>query len=299
MTHKPEQPIGSAPSAPAGAGVRLLSPRHLAFVLPLVLLHASCVLVAFTGISKPALGAFFCASAIQAFGITAGYHRLLAHGAFKTSRPVRFVFALCGVLAGQNGPLWWVGHHRYHHLHADRDGDPHSPGRGFFWSHMGWLFSPDCVPVRRGLVADLARRPELVALERYSYFFNLGHAALLYAIGEVWRICQPAAGTSGLQFVVYGFVLSTVWVYHAIWSANSVCHRYGFRRYDTPDNSRNNLFVSLAIFGDGWHHNHHYCPWSARHGFRWWEIDLNFAILVLLRRLGLVWNLRVPPKPCC
>jgi stearoyl-CoA desaturase (delta-9 desaturase) len=133
-----------------------------------------------------------------------------------------------------------------------------------------------------------------VLLERYSYAFNLAQALLLYLGGEVWRAFDGAAGTSGFQFVVWGAVISTVCVYHAIWSANSFCHRYGSRCYATRDDSRNNFIVSLVTFGDGWHHNHHYCPYSARHGFRWWEIDINFVILKLLSFLGVVWDLRVP-----
>jgi stearoyl-CoA desaturase (Delta-9 desaturase) len=275
--------------------VRFMSPRYVAFVLPLILLHLGCGLVFVTGVSMPALAVFFVSSTIQVFGITAGYHRLLAHRSFKTSRAVQFVFALFGVLAGQNGPLWWVGHHRHHHRYADMEPDTHSPNRGFFWSHMGWLFSPTCVPVRRRLVADLARFPELVGLERYCYVANVAYAALLYGCGEGWRILDPAAAVSGFQFCVWGAIVSTVWAYHAIWSANSFCHRFGFRRFPTPDHSRNNFIVALLILGDGWHHNHHHSPTSARHGFRWWEIDVNFAILQLLSRCGLVWDLRMPP----
>jgi len=287
----------AGPSSRAAAPqVGLLSPRHIVFMLPLILLHLGCGLVVLVGVSMPALAIFFCSSAIRVFGITTGYHRLLAHRSFKTSRTFQFILALCGVLAGQNGPLWWVGHHRQHHRYSDREGDAHSPRRGFFWSHMGWLFSPECVPVRHRLVVDLARFAELVWLQRYSYVVNLGHTLMLYAGGEAWRVLDPTAGASGFQFLVWGLILSTVWAYHGIWSANSVCHRFGFRRHATRDDSRNNILVALWIFGDGWHHNHHYCPQSARHGFRWWEIDFNFVILVLLSRLGVVWDLRLPPK---
>jgi stearoyl-CoA desaturase (Delta-9 desaturase) len=272
------------------------SPRHLAFVLPLILLHLGCGLAFVTGVSGPALLAFLLSGAIQLFGITTGYHRLLAHRSFKTSRRFRFILALFGVLAGQNGPLWWVGHHRHHHRYSDRKDDAHSPNRGFFWSHMGWLFSPSCIRVRRRLVADLSRCRELVLLERYSYVVNFLYTLLLYLWGEWWRRTDGAAETSGLQFVVWGSIISTVCVYHAVWSANSFCHRYGSRRHPTRDNSRNNLIVSLLTFGDGWHHNHHYCPYSVRHGFRWWKIDINFMILKLLARLGIVWDLRMPPE---
>jgi stearoyl-CoA desaturase (delta-9 desaturase) len=274
--------------------VRLFAPRHVAFLAPLILVHLGCGLVFLVGWSWAAASAFLITSTLQIFGITAGYHRLLAHHSFKTSRLFRFLLAFFGVLAGQNGPLWWVGHHRHHHRYSDRDADVHSPQRGFFWSHMGWLFSPRCVPVRHELVRDLVRCPELRLLERYYYVCNLGYAFLLYAAGETWCYFDPLCPTSGLQLVIWGGILSTVFVYHSIWSANSFCHRYGTRRFATPDQSRNNILVALVTFGDGWHHNHHHCPYSARHGFRWWEIDLNFAILRLLAWVGIVWDLKLP-----
>ena len=274
--------------------LRRFSPKHLAFVLPLIVLHLACGLVFVVGWSDVALTVFLITCAIQVFGVTAGYHRLLAHRSFKTTRTFQFMLALFGVLAGQNGPLWWVGHHRHHHRHSDRKEDTHSPRAGFFWSHTGWLFSPRCLPVRSGLVRDLHRLPELRLLERYYYAVNLGYALLLYPLGEAWQRFNPLAGTSGLQMVVWGSICSTVCVYHIIWSANSFCHRYGSRRFLTGDDSRNNFIVALLTLGDGWHNNHHSCQYSARHGFRWWEIDINYGILQLLARVGVVWSIRLP-----
>ena len=279
-------------AVPEIAEVTCFSARHVAFVTPLILLHLACGLVAVAGVSGVAMAVFLFTGFIQVFGITVGYHRLLAHRSFETSRAFQFVLATFGVLAGQNGPLWWIGHHRHHHRHPDREEDPHSPRAGFFWSHMGWLFSPRCVRVRRQLVADLERLSELKLLERYSYFVNLGYALLLYLLGDAAH--RLGAQTNGFQLVVWGCILSTVCAYHAIWSANSFCHRFGRRRFATRDDSRNNLLVSLLTLGDGWHHNHHHCPYSARHGFAWWEIDLNYAILRLLASLGLVWDLKLP-----
>jgi len=272
-----------------------LSARHLGFVIPLVLMHLACGLIFLVGTSRAATAVALTTGAVQVFGITAGFHRLLAHRAFKTSRACQFVFALFGVLAGQNGPLWWVAHHRLHHRHSDREGDTHSPRAGFFWSHMGWLVSPRCVPLRRALVPDLERFAELRWLERYYYVVSLGYALALFALGEAWRRIDPGAGTSGFQFVVWGSVVSTVCVYHIVWSTNSFCHRYGTRRFATPDDSRNNAVVALLTLGDGWHHNHHHYPSSARHGFRWWEIDVTFAVLRLLAALRIVWDLKLPP----
>ena len=162
---------------------------------------------------------------------------------------------------------------------------------------MGWLFSPQCVPVRSDRVADIACVSELVLLQRYFYLINLSHALRSrYLCGELLRYSLPDCNIDGLQLVVWGSIISKVFVCHSIWSANSVCHRHGLRRYGTPDNSRNNIIVAILTLGDGWHHNHHYCPYSARHGFHWWELDINFALLRLLSHLGVVWELRVPPE---
>ena len=279
---------------PQVSEVPWFSPRHIAFVIPLVLLHLACGLVAIVGASAVSLAVFVAASILQIFGITAGYHRLLAHRSFETSRAFQFFLATLGVLAGQNGPLWWIGHHRHHHRRSDHEGDIHSPRSGFLWSHMGWLFHPGCVRVRRHLVADLERFIELKLLERYSYAVNLIYLLLLYQLGEFanWL----GAATNGWQLIVWGGIASTVCVYHFIWSANSFCHRYGRRRFPTRDDSRNNFVVSLLTMGDGWHNNHHRFPYSARHGLRWWELDANYAILRLLARLGIVWNLKLPPR---
>ena len=157
---------------------------------------------------------------------------------------------------------------------------------------MGWLFSPQCVRVRLEFVTDLSRVPELVWLERHSFIINLSYASLLYLFGEAWHGSHSSA--DGFQLVIWGGAVSKVCVYHAVWSANSICHRHGGHPYNSGDNSRNNLLVALFTLGDGWHHNHHCRPYSARHGFRWWEIDINFAALSILCCLGIVWDFRLP-----
>jgi stearoyl-CoA desaturase (Delta-9 desaturase) len=276
--------------------VTLFSWRHLAFVTPLLCLHLACAFVFVVGVSRVAVAAFALTAVAQIFGITTGYHRLLTHQSFKTTRVFQFLLAMLGVLAAQNGPLWWVSHHRHHHQHADKDGDAHSPRVSFFWGHMGWLFSTKCLLIRRHLVADLERLAEMRLLEKYYYVVVIAYGLVMYAAGEIWQRVDPAAGVTGAQLLVWGSIVSTVFAYHAIWSANSIGHRFGSRRFPTRDDSRNNWLVSLITLGDGWHHNHHYCPYSARHGFRWWEIDVNYWILRVLEALGLVWGLKLPPK---
>ncbi len=284
-----DNPVYDRPVAP-------FSQQHCVFFVPILVLHLACFLVFLVGVSPTAVVVFAASAFIRCFGITAGYHRLLAHRAYRTSRAFRFILASFGALAAQNGPLWWVSHHRQHHRYSDSPNDCHSPRRGFFWSHMGWLFSPSAVNYPHAAVPDLRRCPELVFLQRYHHLLHLLYAILLFALGEFLRRAWPAADTNGYQLLVWGGVVSTVCVYHAIWSANSVCHSYGSRRFNTKDCSRNNWLVAIFTLGDGWHNNHHFRPRSAAHGFYRWEIDVNYFILRALERVGLVWDL-VPPPP--
>jgi stearoyl-CoA desaturase (Delta-9 desaturase) len=279
----------------AATRVNRFSFRHLAFVIPLALLHLACAFVFVVGTSAVAIRLYLLTMAVQVFGITAGYHRLLSHRSFKTSRTFQFLVGAFGALAAQNGPLWWVGHHRHHHRFPDKEADMHSPRAGFFWSHMGWLFSPTCIPTRYDLVRDLSEYPELRWLDRYAYAVVFGYAALVYLLGEILRRTDPGSGVTGWQLVVWANVLSTVCVYHIIWSGNSIAHRFGTQRFPTHDDSRNNVVVAFLTLGDGWHHNHHFAPSSARHGFRWWELDVNYAILKMLEWCGIVWDLKLPP----
>lgn len=277
--------------------VGLYSGRHVAFFIPLLLLHLVCLAVVWVGVSATAVKVFAVLTFVRCFGITAGYHRLLSHQSYKTSRAVRFLIVLMGTLAGQNGPLWWVAHHRIHHRFSDTDRDVHSPRHGFFWSHAGWLFSPRNTVALTRMVPDLLRLPEIVFLQRYYYLFHALLFVGLYAAGELLRIYRPELQTSGMQLVIWGGVLSMVCVFHCVWSANSVCHTIGSRHFETRDNSRNNLVVALFTLGDGWHNNHHRFPSSARHGLAWWEVDVNYWILRFLALLGIVWDIREPKEP--
>ncbi|MDH4172803.1 MAG: acyl-CoA desaturase, partial [Betaproteobacteria bacterium] len=221
--------------------------------------------------------------ALRMFAITAFYHRYFSHRAFRTSRVMQFVFALLGASAVQRGPLWWASHHRHHHAHADRPEDSHSAlQHGFAWAHAGWFLSRANFGTRRELVADLARYPELRLLDRFDVLVPVLLAGGLYAAG-------------GLQFLVWGFCISTVALWHATFTINSLAHRYGKRRYATRDDSRNNLWLALLTFGEGWHNNHHHYPGAARQGFYWWEIDLSFYVLRALAALGLIWDLKLVP----
>jgi stearoyl-CoA desaturase (delta-9 desaturase) len=270
-------------------------PDYLA-ISQFVFLHAGCVLALWTGISWVALAVclgFYC---LRIFAVSAGYHRYFAHRSFKTGRVFQFLLAVLGSLSNQKGPLWWAAHHRYHHAHSDREDDIHSPGQhGFWWAHCGWIFSMAYRRADERLVSTFTRYRELQLLDRFYLVPPLTAAALMFFIGLMLQRINPELHTSGPQMLAWGFFISTVLVHHAIYSANSIGHLFGSRRFESSDQSRNNVFVALLTFGDGWHNNHHFYQRSARHGFYWWEVDLTLYILKALSYLGIVWDVHTPP----
>jgi stearoyl-CoA desaturase (delta-9 desaturase) len=265
-------------------------------VVPYLLLHLSVLAVFWVGVSRAALATAIALYALRMFAITGFYHRYFSHKAFRTSRAAQFVFAVLGASAVQRGPLWWAAHHRHHHVHSDEESDPHSPHRhGFLWAHTGWFMSRRNFATRDKLIKDLMRYPELRLLDRFDVLAPIALAAGLYGLGEWLGAAYAGAGTSGPQLLVWGFCISTVALYHATFSVNSLTHTLGRRRYPTRDSSRNNWLIALITFGEGWHNNHHHYPGAACQGFCWWEIDVTYYVLRLLGALGLVWDLRVVP----
>lgn len=252
--------------------------------LPFILLHVVCLAVFFVPATLLAL--ILCATLyfIRMFGITAGYHRYFSHRTYKTTRWFQFVMAWLGCSAMQKGPLWWSGHHRQHHRFSDTMEDPHSPvTRGFWRSHIGWILSTDEMETKWSVVRDWMRFPELRWLNKNHWI-----PGVLLAV-----ICFLIDGWSGL---IWGFFLSTVVLYQATFTVNSICHVFGWRRYATPDKSRNNLWVALITLGEGWHNNHHHYQSSTNQGFFWWEIDVSYYLLKFLSCFGLVWGIRKPPR---
>ncbi|HLI67203.1 MAG TPA: fatty acid desaturase [Caulobacteraceae bacterium] len=258
--------------------------RLIAQAVPFVLVHLACLAAIWTGVSWRALLICVVLYWVRIFAVGAGYHRLFSHRAYATSRVFQFVLAFLSQTTAQNSVLWWAAHHRQHHLHSDTLEDTHSPRRrGFLYAHVGWIFDPKHADPDLVRVADLTRYPELVWLHKLEHL-----PAALTAL-----LCFLLAGWSGL---VVGFLWSTVLVYHSTFCINSLAHVHGKARYVTGDDSRNNLVLALATMGEGWHNNHHAWQSSARQGFRWWEVDATFYILLALSRIGVVWDLKLPPE---
>ncbi|KAB7777442.1 hypothetical protein NB699_000669 [Xanthomonas sacchari] len=263
---------------------------------PYIGLHLACLSVFWVGVSWFAVGMAVAMYAVRMFALTGFYHRYFAHRAFKTSRPVQFLFAAIGATCVQRGPLWWAAHHRNHHRHTDTPADPHSPRQhGFWWSHSGWFLTPRGFRTDWEAIPDLRRFPELRFLDRFDLLLPVLLALALFLLGEWLQQHVPQLGTDGPQLLVWGFFVSTVALFHATFTINSLAHRFGSRRFDTRDDSRNNLWLALLTFGEGWHNNHHFFPGAARQGFRWWELDLTWYGLKALSWTRVIRELKPVP----
>jgi len=214
-------------------------------------------------------------------GVTLGYHRLLSHRSFNVPQWLARFFATCGALSAEYGPITWSGIHRQHHKYSDTDPDPHDMNKGFWWSHIGWMFYD--VPAEKNVrkyTADLRQDPYFRWLDKYFLLLQVPLGLTLYLIG-------------GWSLVLWGLPLRLAVVYHVTWLVNSATHTWGERPYDTDDNSRNNKWVAALTFGEGWHNNHHAYPSSAKQGLQPGQIDLTWYHIVLLKKLGLATNIRI------
>jgi fatty-acid desaturase len=239
-------------------------------------------------------------------GINLCYHRLLTHRGLVCPKWLEHGFAILGVCSMQDTPARWVAVHRRHHEHSDRRDDPHSPLVNFLWGHVGWMLVENRDLVRLGIydryAKDILRDPFYRRLERtllypiimlssWVVFFVGGFAAELLAGGNV-----AAATRFGASLLIWGVFVRIVAVWHITWSVNSLAHLWGYRNYETNEQSRNNWLVAVLTSGEGWHNNHHADPRSARHGHRGWEIDLIFAFVRGLEMVGLAWNVATPDR---
>ena len=218
------------------------------------------------------------------FGISMGYHRLLTHRSYKVPKWMEYFFSVCGTLTLEGGPIFWVATHRIHHQFSDRDGDPHSPHDGGFWAHMGWLLTGEShhadTKTMSKYAPDLAKDPVHVWLNNYHWApLVVSSLALLYF--------------GGISYLLWGTFVRVTLGLHFTWLVNSATHMWGPRRFATRDDSRNNWWVALLTFGEGWHNNHHAHPTSARHGLAWFEFDMSWCQIWLLRKLGVAKNVKV------
>ena len=218
------------------------------------------------------------------FGISLGYHRLHTHRGFKTSKAFEYFLAVCGTMTLEGGPIFWVATHRQHHQLSDHEGDPHSPRDGAFWAHMGWILFGDTHHNKTELMSKYA--PDL-ARDPFYRWLNTYHYVPLTTLGLV------LLAVSGWPMVCWAIFLRVIFGLHATWLVNSATHMWGSRRFATRDDSRNSWWVALLTFGEGWHNNHHAHPVSARHGLAWYEFDVSWITLKLLRAIGVVRDVKV------
>jgi stearoyl-CoA desaturase (delta-9 desaturase) len=275
----PDEPVGSTHPHDRDPSERV----NRITSIPFAILHLLPLLAVFTGVTWRAVVLCVVLFYTRMFFITAGYHRYFAHRSYRMARVPQFLMAFGATTAVQKGPLWWAGHHRDHHKYSDTPNDVHSPQRGFWWSHVGWILCDKYAPTEMDRIKDFAKYPELRFLNRFDWIgpWLLGIASYLIA------------GWSGL---LIGFFLSTVLLWHATFTVNSAAHVFGRRRYATEDTSRNSALIALLTMGEGWHNNHHYYQASSRQGFFWWEIDASYYILKAFSLVGIVHDMKVPPK---
>ncbi|HEX8325826.1 MAG TPA: fatty acid desaturase [Tepidisphaeraceae bacterium] len=233
------------------------------------------------------------------FGVTIGYHRLLAHKSFNTHPWVEAIFYILGCMAMQGPPIRWTATHRRHHQRSDQDGDPHSPHLagngvkgvilGLWHAHTGWLLTPDKERTDRS-VKDLLRNPMIRFVDRNYWLWLALSVAVPFALGLIIGHTL----TFGLICVFWAVIVRISLMHHATWSVNSICHFFGYQSFRSDDHSRNNPIVAIISLGEGWHNNHHAFPTSARHGMRWYEFDISWCVIRTLELLGLAWDVRRP-----
>ncbi|CAO2829213.1 unnamed protein product [Amaranthus hypochondriacus] len=293
----------------------------------IIVLHALALFAPFTfswGSVTLAAVTYFVTGCL---GVTLSYHRNLTHRSFKLPKWLEYIFAYCGVLALQGDPIGWVSTHRYHHQFCDSEKDPHTPTKGFWFSHINWAFdtnsifeksaglSSECMEPSSSLdnskSSSISRLPLAVDppfslssfglpqcgetvnvqdLENQPFYRFIRSTYILHGI--LFGLLLYAFG--GFSYLVWGLGVSSVLMHHSTFMVNSVCHIWGNQTWNTGDLSKNNWWVALLSFGEGWHNNHHAFPYSARHGLEWWQVDMTWYIVKLLQILGLATHVKLP-----
>jgi sn-1 stearoyl-lipid 9-desaturase len=258
-------------------------PHDWVVIVFMMALHIAAVFAFFPGLFswKGVILALALHWITAGVGVTLGWHRLLTHRSFQTPKWLEYILAFCGTLSLQGGPIWWVGLHRHHHLYSDQDVDHHDSTKGFWWSHMGWMFYE--VPAEAEIprfTKDIANDPIYQFMDQYFFLIQVAFAGVLYLMG-------------GWSFVFWGVFVRLVAVYHTTWLVNSATHKFGYRTYESGDRSTNCWWVALLAYGEGWHNNHHSYQYSARHGLKWWEIDATWGMISVLKFLGLATKIKL------
>jgi len=254
--------------------------KHPHTIIPFALMHLAVIGLFFVPFRWPLVALCFATYAIRVFGVGAGYHRYFSHRSYKLNRLNQFLMAFLAESSAQKGILWWAANHRDHHQNSDKVTDVHSPVQhGFWWSHVGWIVSDEYDTYDPARIRDFEKFPELRWLNKYHLVPPIILGAAIFLLG-------------GVSAFFWGFVLSTVLLYHATFSINSLSHVWGKQRFATGDQSRNNWVLALITGGEGWHNNHHYYMASARQGILWWEIDWTYYTLKLLSWLRFARDLR-------
>jgi len=251
----------------------------------MVALHLCALAAVFFFTWKAFILAIFMWWVAGSLGIGMGFHRLLTHRGYKTPKWIEYVLTTCGTMAFEGGPIAWVATHRMHHQNTDKEGDPHSPRDGGLWAHMGWILTGRAMHRDRSellpYVPDLRKDKFHLWISKWHVMPSVAVAVLFYFLG-------------GWPFVFWGVFVRSVMSLHFTWLVNSATHMWGSQRFETGDDSTNSFWVAILTFGEGWHNNHHAQPQSARHGLRWWEIDMNWYGIWALRTLGLAWDIKKP-----
>lgn len=239
--------------------------------LPFIQLAVTSALVTVMFVVPPTLSQLLLAIGmyclIGGFGISVGYHRLLTHKSFKTSKFWERFCTLCGCLAFTGSSIGWVGVHRDHHRYSDKPGDPHSPHQAGAWMLIAnYIYRPDKWAVRN-LITDAFH----VWVHRYYFGLLVAWSLLWYLLG----------GMIGLVYVVLLPAAISVWVSTV---SNYMNHKWGYINYPSTDKSRNNWLNALFTFGEGWHNNHHTHPGAWKFGHRWWEVDFGSWIVRMIKQ---------------
>jgi fatty-acid desaturase len=260
-------------------------------LLIMIAFHLGAVAALFMFHWKPFLVAILLWWIAGGFGIGMGYHRLLTHRGYKTPKWMEYLLTICATLTLEGGPIFWVATHRQHHQNTDKEGDPHSPGEGALWAHVGWLITGETM---HNNSAELLPYVPDLRKDKFHVWISKWHWIPITTLGLLLLVF------GGWPYLFWGIFFRTVLGLHSTWLVNSATHMWGSRRFQTSDTSRNSLWVALLTFGEGWHNNHHAHPQSSRHGLAWYEFDPNWYGISALRLCGLAWDVKarsLHPEP--